>query len=145
MNNLEWLKNNNDILENVLCFGLLAVNKETGKVSTCGGDVRCSHCLFDSRYRDGSCIENRKKWLHEEHESLYKRGDVVIFIPSKHHCKETRIGVVSKNECNGTVIITYNVSNVEQHLDVIDDVDGVLCNVEDIVMKIDNIFTTKEV
>lgn len=142
MTNLEWLKNNDDLLEKYLCLGL-AVHRETGRVSKCGGDVRCDNCLFDARYRGSSCGESRKEWLNKEHDPLFKRGDIVVFKPSKFYPAETRIGVVSKDDCDGTVLLTWNISNIERHLDVVDDIDAIQCNIEDIVRKIGNILEVK--
>ena len=139
MTNFEWIWKDNKRSKDLFVHGL-AVNEHTGEVARCSS-MNCSLCSFNDSKHDGTpCHNLREDWLDMEHESLYKRGDIVIFIPSRCHREETRIGVVKKNNGDGTVLLTWNVCNVERHLDVIDnDLDGIQCNMEDIVRKVGNI------
>lgn len=139
MTNFEWIKSDNKRLKKFLIHGIAAY-KGDGKARGCT-HTSCALCSFnDIETGSKPCHLLRKEWLEKEHgEPLYKRGDIVVFIPSKKHPEETRIGVVSKDECNGIVLLTWNISNIERHLDVVDDIDGIECNVEDVLRKISNI------
>lgn len=124
MTNLEWLKNNDDLLEKYLCLGL-AVHRETGRVSKCGGDVRCNNCLFDARYRGSSCGESRKEWLNKEHQSLYKIGDIVL-------TENGFIYFIIEESGNNYYVVTRNMNDFKYGI-------GILKSKEDIKTKIGNI------
>ncbi len=134
MNNLEWLKNNNDnLLKEVLRDGL-AVNKKTGCVVSCF-DIECDDCLFFSPKDGGYCETGREEWLNKEHESLYKRGDIVIFMSSRYDCKEVQVALVSEDNGDGTVLLTWSARNVERG-------NGIRVYADDIIRKVGNIYET---
>ena len=137
MTNFEWIIKDNERLKDLLANSL-AIYKDSRKIAKCC-NIPCWECLFcDNDHLDKRCSDLRKEWLNEEHEPLYKRGDIVIFIPStRYHREETRIiGVVTKVNGDGTVSLTWDIGNFDQHLDIID---LLQCNEKDIVRKIGNI------
>lgn len=71
MTNYEWLvKNNAELAKDILAYG---ISKEKGKIGRCS-QTMCIKCDFD----DPFCSRNTKKWLEEEYEPLYKKGDIVV-------------------------------------------------------------------
>ena len=94
MTNYEWLiKNNEELVKDILA---IHVSKEKETPSRCAR-TRCDGCDFYSDDIQFCCLDNTKKWLDEEHEPLYKKGDIVIDSNNK-------LAVVKKDDCDGGFI-----------------------------------------
>lgn len=71
MTNYEWLvKNKAELVKGILSRHL---SKEKGIPDHCS-ETMCRDCDFSG----GDCIARTKKWFEQEHEPLYKKGDIVI-------------------------------------------------------------------
>lgn len=73
MTNYEWLvKNKAELVKNILC---VSIGKRKGIPERCSS-ISCGDCDFNSCLV--WCRNNVEDWLEQEHEPLYKKGDIVI-------------------------------------------------------------------
>lgn len=131
MTNFEWLKKNEKILKDTLANGL-AVYAHSNEIAECG-NIPCWDCSFREHDLTKKCSDLRKEWLNEEHESLYKEGDIVMVEALGCSDLETLIGIVSKDNEDGTVLLSRYTSNVNQRT-------GVQYYTKDIIQKFGNIY-----
>ena len=74
MTNYEWLlKNYDKLVKNILSRHL---GKVKGMPISCL-KTDCVNCDFESKTHFPCCVKARE-WLNEEHEPLYRKGDIVI-------------------------------------------------------------------
>lgn len=86
MTNYEWIvKNKAELVKDILSYGL---SKEKGTFGHCSKTM-CVDCDFGC---NPFCSTSTKKWLEEEHEPLYKKGDIVINL-------DDQIQIVKDNDC----------------------------------------------
>ena len=127
MTNLEYIKNNEETLDDVILYSL-AVDNDSGEIAKCA-TINCGLCLFRSNimYRDLPCYEAREKWLNEKRQPLYKKGDVVM-VDNGHI-----VLIVNGIEENNNIMVTNNISDLDIH-------NGYYINVKNIKQKIGSIF-----
>ena len=111
MTNYEWLMKNETLLKSVLEKGL-AVRE--GQCALCS-DIYCGDC--DSAFNN--CQDKRQEWLEAEHETLYKKGDILIL-------EDKDIAIVTREDDVNSAIVSHNIGCAERgegwrvHFDLIE-------------------------
>ena len=107
MTNLEYIKNNDELLEDFI-IDHLAVVDNTGEMVECSS-ISCDSCLFVGAKHNGqSCIESCRKWLKEEYyKPLYKKGDVIM-------TNNGHLLIVNKEANQSTILVANNIDNLDK-------------------------------